>query len=250
MKNQKIKKNEESLIESNREDKIKNKQGISRFLINTIKKYQFDIVGWTEFCVDNRNLKQKTLPKYRENPLEDLRLKERNLSSAITPSLKKVFKSKETLIDHLGNEYGKDQAFYEAILNNPGKYRKDIDDKKLNEEIDRSAKKYLKNIEKRKTDEEKIINSIKPEDWIEISKSKYPKVKLGLILGLSSEAIINNFGLYFINQLKAKFMGSRTAYLTSSGPSSWHEIERIEEELAYFKKEVVVPMIKKEKKDA
>ena len=250
MKNQKIKKNEKSLIEPIRKDKIKKKQGISRFLINTIKKYQFDIVGWTEFCVDNKNLKQKALPKYRENPLEDLRLKERNLSSAITPSLKKVFKSKETLIDHLENEYSKDQAFYEAILNNPGKYRKDIDDKKLNEEIDRSAKKYLKNIKKRKNDEEKIINTIKPEDWIEISKSKYPKVKLGLLLGLSSEAIINNFGLYFINQLKAEFMGSRTAYLTSSGPSSWHEIERIEKELAYFKKEVVIPMIKKEKKDA
>ena len=65
------------------------------------------------------------------------------------------------------------------------------------------------------------------------------------MLGVSKEAIVNNFGLYFINQLKAEFMGSRTAYLTSSGPSSWHEIERIETELAYFNKEVVTPLIKK-----
>jgi hypothetical protein len=119
----------------------------------------------------------------------------------------------------------------------------------LNEEIDKSAKKYLKNIKKRKIDEQEIINSLKPEDWHEISKSKYPKVKLGLILGASKEAIVNNFGLYFINQLKAEFLGSRSAYLMSSGPSSWHEIDRIEMELSYFKKEVVAPMIKKINKE-
>ena len=65
------------------------------------------------------------------------------------------------------------------------------------------------------------------------------------MLGLSKEAIINNFGFYFINQLKAEFFGSRSAYLSSSGPYSWHELERIERELAYFKKEVVIPMIQK-----
>ena len=91
----------------------------------------------------------------------------------------------------------------------------------------------------------KTLNSLKPEDWIEISNSKYPKVKLGLILGVSKEAIINNFGLYFINLIKAEFLGTRTAYLSSTGPSSWHEIDRIEKELEYFKKEVVNPMINK-----
>jgi hypothetical protein len=119
----------------------------------------------------------------------------------------------------------------------------------LNEEIDKSAKKYLKNINKRKTDEEVIINSLKPEDWFEISKSKYPKIQLGLLLGVSKEAITNNFGLYFLNQLKAEFLGSRTAYLSSSGPVLWYEIEKIEKELEYFEKEVVIPLIKKINKD-
>jgi hypothetical protein len=161
------------------------------------------------------------------------------------PPLKTVFSSKGAYITHLDKEYVKDQAFYEAILKNPGKYRKDIDDKLLNEEIDRSAKKYLNNINKRKIDEKTIIDSLKPKDWREISKSKYPKVQLGLMLGVSKEAIIKNFGIFFINQLKAEFMGSRTAYLTSTGPSSWYVIDRVEKELAYFNKEVVTPLIKK-----
>lgn len=244
----KNKKKEESLIKSNREDKLKKSQGISKLLTDSIKKYQYDIVGWTEFCIDNKNLKQKMLPKFRENPLEDLRLQERNLSTTSLPLLKTVFESKDTYIGHLENEYVKDQAFYDAVLKNPGKYKTGIDNKLLNEEIDKSAKKYLKNIKKRKINEEVIINSLKPEDWLEIRKSKYPKVQLGLILGLSKETIINNFGLYFINQLKAEFFGSRSAFLSSSGPYSWHELDRIERELAYFKKEVVTPMIKKKNK--
>ncbi|KYK31643.1 MAG: hypothetical protein AYK22_02170 [Thermoplasmatales archaeon SG8-52-3] len=228
---------------------FKKKVGFSKLLKDAISKYQYDIVGWTEFCIENKNLKQKALPKIRENSFEDLRMRERNLSNTSNPPLKTVFASKGSYIKHLDKEYIKDQAFYEAILKNPGKYRASINDNLLNEEIDRSAKKYLKNIKKRKIDEEKIINSIKPEDWLEISKSKYPKIHLGLMLGLSRDAIINNFGLYFINQLKAEFMAARTAYITSSGPSSWHEIERIEKELAYFNKEVVSPLIKKFDKD-
>ena len=241
--NNKIK--EKLLTISDRKNKLKKNGRISKLLTNAIKKYQFDVVGWTEFCIDNKNQKQKALQKYRDNPLEDLRLQERNLSYKSNPPIKTVFESKTKYITHLGKEYVKDQAFYEAILKNPGKYKKDIDDKLLNEEIDKSAEKYLKNIKKRKNDEEEIINSLKYEDWQEIRKSKYPKVQLGLMLGVSKEAIINNFGLYFINQLKAEFMGSRTAYLTSSGPSSWHEIDRIEKELTYFNKEVVTPLIKK-----
>jgi hypothetical protein len=243
------KKKVKSLVITDRKNKLKKNPGISKLLNDALKKYQFDVVGWTEFCVDNKDLKQKALPKYRENPLDDFRLQERNLSKISNPPLRTVFASKDTYITHLGKEYVKDQAFYEAILKNPGKYRASIDDKLLNEEIDRSAKKYLKNIEKRKTDEEDIINSLKPEDWLEISKSKYPKVRLGLMLGVSKEAITHNFGLYFINQLKAEFLGSRTAYLSSSGPALWYEIEKIEKELEYFEKEVVSPMIKKINKD-
>ena len=242
------KKKEKSLAISDRKNKLKKNVGISKLLTDAIKKYQYDVVGWTEFCIDNKNLKRKALPKYRENPLEDLRIQERNLLNIGNPPLKTVFASKDTYITHLNKEYVKDQAFYEAILKNPGKYRAGIDDKLLNEEIDRSAKKYLKNIKKRKIDEEAIINSLKPEDWLEISKSKYPKVQLGLMLGVSKEAITNNFGLYFLNQLKAEFLGSRTAYLSSSGPALWYEIEKIEKELEYFEKEVVTPLIKKIKK--
>jgi hypothetical protein len=237
-----------SLVSTDRKNKLKKNAGISKLLTDAIKKYQYDVVGWTEFCVNNKNLKQKALPKYRENPLDDLRLKERNLSNICNPPLRTVFASKNTYITHLDKEYVKDQAFYEAILKNPGKYRAGNDDKLLNEEINRSAKKYLKTIKKRKTDEKAIINSLKPEDWLEISKSKYPKVKLGLMLGLSKEAITNNFGIYFLNQLKAEFFGSRTAYLSSSGPALWYEIEKIEKELEYFEKEVVTPMIKKTEK--
>ena len=246
---QKNKGKEESLAIFDRKNKLKKNAGISKLLSDAIKKYQYDVVGWTEFCIDNKNLKQKALPKYREKPLENLRLQERNLSSISNPPLKTVFETKDTYITHLYKEYVKDQAFYEAILKNPGKYKAGIDDKLLNEEIDKSAKKYLKNIKKRKTDEEEIINSLKPEDWLEISKSKYPKVQLGLMLGVSKEAITNNFGLYFINQLKAEFLGSRTAYLSSSGPALWYEIEKIEKELEYFEKEVVTPMIKKINRD-
>ena len=242
---QKKKVKEESLAISDRENKIIKNVGVSKILRDAIKKYQYDIVGWTEFCIDNKNTKQKELPKYREKPLENLRLQERNPLSLSTPPLKTVFASKDMYIKHLKKEYVKDQAFYEAILKNPGKYKSGFDDKLLNEEIDISAKKYLKNIMRRKNDEETIINSLEPADWIEISKSKYPKVKLGLILGVSKEAIINNFGLYFINLIKAEFLGTRTAYLSSTGPSSWHEIDRIGKELEYFKKEVVNPMIKK-----
>lgn len=245
---QKKKGKEESLSIINRKNKLKKKADISKILTDAINKYQYDIVGWTEFCIDNKNLKQKVLPKYREKPFENLRLQERNLSSISAPSLKTVFASKDTYNAYLDKEYVKDQAFYEAILKNPGKYKTGIDDKLLNEEIDKSAKKYLKNIKKRKIDEEVIINTLKPEDWLEICKSKYPKVQLGLMLGVSKEAIINNFGIYFINQLKAEFFGSRSAFLSSSGPYSWHELDRIERELAYFKKEVVTPMIKKKNK--
>ena len=248
MANQNKKIKEKSLTIADNKIKPKKNGGISKLLTDAIKKYQFDVVGWTEFCIDNKNLKQKTLPKYREKPFENLRLQERNLSSINTPSLKTVFASKDTYISHLEKEYNKDQAFYEAILKNPGKYKKENDDKLLNEEIDRSAKKYLKNIKKRKTDEEGLIKTLKPEDWVEISKSKYPKVQLGLLLGVSKEAITSNFGIYFLNQLKAEFLSSRTAYLSSSGPVLWYEVEKIEKELEYFEKEVVTPLIKKVKK--
>ena len=241
----KEKKNSNSVIESNQYDELKQFQGVSKLLTMAIEKYQFDLVGWTDFCIDNKDLKKTQLPKNREKPLEELRIQNRNLSSFTTPPLNKVYESPESYIEYLDEEYNRDQAFYEAILKNPKKYTKDIDDQLLNEEIDKSAKKYLKTIKKRKVNEAAIIRTIKPEDWLDLKISKYPKVQLALILGVPKEAIINNFGLYFINQLKAHFLGTRTAYISSTGPTSWHEIERIETELTYFKKEVIDPIIKK-----
>ena len=232
-------------LENKEYDKLKQDQGVSRLLKMAIKKYQFDIVGWTDFCIDNKTFNKKQLPKYRDKRLEDLRLQERNLSSFTAPPLKKVFDSKDSYLKYLEEEYTRDQAFYEAILKNPGKYSSGVKDDSINKEIDKSAKKYLKTINRRKNDEEAIIQTIKPDDWVEIKMSKYPKVQLGLMLGVSKEAIINNFGLYFINQLKAHFLGTRTAYISSAGPTSWHEIERIESELTYFKKEVIDPILKK-----
>ena len=226
-------------------NKLKQYQPVSNLLKKAIDRYQFDIVGWTEYCLDNKNLKQKTLPIYRKKPFEDLRIRDRILSPLKTPAITDVYKSPNHYIRYLDEEYTRDQAFYEAILKNPGKYKSDFQDSLLNEEIDKSAKKYLKTIKKRKIDEEVLIKGIKNNDWENIKKSRYPKVTLGLLLGASREAIINNFGLYFINQLKAQFMGSRTAYLSSTGPTSWHEIERCKAELTYFKKEVVNPIVKK-----
>ena len=36
-----------------------------------------------------------------------------------------------------------------------------------------------------------------------------------------------------------------TAFLSSAGPASWYELERLQAELTYFKKEVVNPAVKK-----
>ena len=224
---------------------LKERMPVSNLLIKSINRYQFDVVGWTTYCIESKTLKQKALPIYHKKPFEDLRIKDRVLSPFSTPSIKEVYNSKSHYIKYLDEEYARDQAFYEAILKNPGKYKADFREDLLNEEINKSAKKYLKSIKKRKIDEEVLINRIKPDDWLNIKNSKYPKVMLGLILGASKEAIINNFGLYFINQLKAQFAGSRTAYLSSSGPASWHEIERVKAELTYFKKEVINPILKK-----
>ena len=61
------------------------------------------------------------------------------------------------------------------------------------------------------------------------------------MLGASEDDIINNFGLYFINLLKAYFAGGRTAFLSSSGPDFWHELDKCKAELLYFKEEVILP---------
>ena len=102
------KKKEKSLTISDRKNKLKKNGRISKLLTDAIKKYQYDVVGWTEFCIDNKNLKQKALPEYRENPLEDLRFQERNLSNKNNPPIKTVFESKDKYISHLEKEYVKD----------------------------------------------------------------------------------------------------------------------------------------------
>lgn len=52
-----------------------------------------------------------------------------------------------------------------------------------------------------------------------------------------------------MNLLKGHFAGSRTAFLSSTGPASWYELEQCEAELAYFNKEVIKPCIEKHLSD-
>ena len=218
---------------------------VSKLLKMAIKRYQFDVVGWTEYCIDNKVLKQKALPIYRQKPLENLRIQDKILTGLSTPPIKKVYESPKHYIRWLDEEYVRDQAFYEAILKNPGKFKTNNKDILLNKEIDHSAKEYLKTIEKRKIDEEALIGRVQNDKWLDVKMSKYPKIQLGLILGVSQEAIVNNFGLYFMNLLKGHFAGSRTAFLSSTGPASWYELEQTKAELSYFKKKVVKPCIEK-----
>lgn len=218
---------------------------VSNLLLTAINRYQFDIVGWTEYCIDNRVLMRKALPLYRQKPLEILRIQDTFLTGLGTPSIKKVYASPKHYIKYLEEEYVRDQAFYEAIIKNPSKFNTDIKDMLLNKEIDHSAKEYLKTIEKRKVKEEALIECIPNDKWLDVKMSKYPKVQLGLLLGVSKEALVNNFAIYFITLLKGHFAGNRTAFLSSAGPASWYELERLQAELTYFNKEVVNPAIKK-----
>lgn len=223
---------------------MQNKKGnISKLLEMAIKRYQFDVVGWTKYCSENKNTQRKALPRGKSESLEILRIQDKISKPTSTPPVQKIYNSKNEYIKWLDEEYIRDQAFYETILKNPGKYKLDFEDELLNKEIDNSAKKYLKSIKRRRTDEESLIKNITDEEWDEIKISKYPKVLLGLFLGASEEDIINNFGLYFINLLKAHFAGGRTAFLASSGPKYWHEIEKCQAELSYFKEEIIRPSL-------
>ena len=48
-----------------------------------------------------------------------------------------------------------------------------------------------------------------------------------------------------MNLLKGHFAGSRTAFLSSTGPASWYELEQSKAELEYFRKKVVNSCIEK-----
>ena len=222
---------------------LKQSSNVSKLLEMAIKRYQFDVVGWTKFCTENNNNEQKALPSGQLESLEMLRIQDKISTPLNTPSFQKIYDSKSNYIKWLDEEYERDQAFYEAILKNPGKYRLSLEDDSLNVEINDSAKKYLKSITEKKVNEKTLINNIPNEEWAEIKKSEYPKVSLGLILGASKEDIVNNFGVYFINLLKAHFAGSRTAFLSSAGPEYWHELDRCKAELTYFREEVIRPSL-------
>jgi len=217
--------------------------GISKLLEMAIRRYQFDVVGWTRFCTENKISERKSLPGGKSKSLDLLRIQDKISKPLDAPSIKKIYDSKDEFIIWLDKEYVKDQAFYEAVINNPNKYNLDLEDGLLNKEIDNSAKEYLRKLKGRRTDEESLIRDISDEQWAKIKVSKYPKVLLGLILGASEEDIVSNFGLYFVNLLKAHFAGSRSAFLSSSGPNYWHEIDRCKAELTYFKEEVIRPSL-------
>jgi hypothetical protein len=229
-------------------DKLKTSLPVSKILKTTIKRYQFDVVGWTEYCIDNKDLKQNELPVYRRKPLENLHILNKTLTSYSTPSIKKIYESPNHYIQWLDEEYTRDQAFYEAILNNPDKSKTYVEDNLLNKEIDKSAENYLKTIEKRRINEEALIKGVQDEHWHLIKMSKYPKVQLGIILGATGASIVNNFTIYFINQLRASIGSSKTAFLSLTGPATWYEIDQCNAELEYFKKEILYPIIKSLKK--
>jgi len=222
--------------------------GISKLLEMAIKRYQFDIVGWTRFCTENKISEKKSLSRGQSESLELLRIKDKISKPLDSSQIQKIYDSKDEFINWLDKEYVKDQAFYEAILKNPSRYNFDLEDGLLNKEIDNSAKEYLKKLKGRKTYEASVIREISDEKWNKIKVAKYPKVLLGLILGASEEDIMNNFGLFFINLLKAHFAGGRTAFLSSSGPEYWHEIDKCKAELTYFKEEVIRPSLNAFKK--
>lgn len=217
----------------------------SKFLEMTIQRYQFDVVGWTEYCNDNKGLDNKALPVYREKPLEALRINDKLITPFSTPSFERVYSSKERYIQWLDEEYLRDQAFYEAILKNPEKYITDLEDELLNQEIDNSAKEYMKITKGKKIDEISLIKNIDETNWADVKLSRYPKVQLGVVLGGTEEAIINNFCVYFINQLKAHYAGGKTAFLSATGPASWHELDQCKAEVSYFKDLVVEPCMRK-----
>lgn len=221
----------------------KKKSDISKLLELAIKQYQFDIVGWVNFCNEKKNVKLPLPPKHKSESLDILRIKDKISQSLNTPPIKKIYNSKSEFINWLDKEYTKDQAFYETILKNPRKYKLGLENNLINKEIDTSAKKYLKTIKKRRINEKSIINDISDKKWDGIKISKYPKVFLGLMLGASEKDIINNFGIYFINLLKAYFASGRTAFLSSSGPEYWHELDQCKAELTYFTEEVIRPSL-------
>jgi hypothetical protein len=82
----------------NQNGKLAESSKVSKLLLTAINRYQFDIVGWTEYCIDNKVLKQKALPIYRKKPLENLRIQDTFLSGLSTPSVKKVYESQKNYI--------------------------------------------------------------------------------------------------------------------------------------------------------
>jgi hypothetical protein len=208
-----------------------------------IKRYQSDVVGWVRFCTENKISKRKSLSISKSKSLELLRIQDKISKPIDFPAIKKIYNSKDKFINWLDKEYVKDQSFYEAVLKNPTKYNIDLEDGILNQEIDNSAKEYLRKLKNRRSDEESLIRGISDKEWNKIKLSNYPKVLLGLILGASEHDIMENFGLYFINLLKAHFAGIRVAFLSSSGPNYWHEIDKCKAELTFFKQEVIRPSL-------
>ena len=222
---------------------------VSKLFTQAIEWYQCDVVGWLMYCTStDKHLLQEKRSTIQQPALEILRIKERIRAQVHAPNVKKIYSSKESFLDWLHQEYNRDQAFYEAIIENTQKSKSDSKVHTVNHEIDIDAREYLRVLRQKYCDEARIIDTISDKTWNDIKNSQYPKVMLGLILGASEEVLVQNFGLYFLSRLKAQFAGSRTALLSSSGPNYWHELDRCEVELTYFKNTVVRPCIQQMKK--
>jgi len=222
---------------------------VSKLLTQAIECYQVDVVGWIVYCTTPSQQFLKEKKKNTRLPsLELLRIQDRMNTQVHVPNYKKIYDSRQSFLEWLHVEHLRDQAFYETILKNPQRLKSDSSEQVLNREIDVAAKEYLQSLQQKNYDEAEIIKNIPESTWEKIKNNSYPKVMLGFLLGASEEAVVNNFGVYFLSRLKAQFAGSRTALLSSSGPNYWHELDRCDVELTYFKNTVVNPCLLQIKK--
>lgn len=219
-----------------------------RSLDKFIKRYQYDIVGWTEFCVTNVESTKRMPPEDSQGALEFLRTQERFNDLTCAPPVEKIYSDKESYIQWHDEEYERDRAFYQCVLRRSKEImvalglRTDVVDE-IKLEVDRDALNYLDTLEQKKSEEISRIMTMPESDWSIVRSARYPKVQLGCLLGADPEAIVVNFGIYLVCGLQGEFHGSKSAFLSASGPTLWQMLGASKAELAYFKENVLSPSI-------
>jgi hypothetical protein len=201
---------------------------------NYIKRFQYDVVGWTQFIIDCREPLLDKLPEFCPEPSKNLPIRDRSTSLVCAPPIEKIYENKESYLQWLKEEYARDHAFYQCILErSKSANRKELGELQI--EVDCNARDYLKVLEKMELSEKERILAIPDADWELISKSKYPKIELARLLGAIPEAIVANFGIYLYSTLQGEFTGSRSAFFSATGPTYWQVLEASKAELDYFR---------------